>query len=230
MGFQGQNSKRVLAIIPAYNEAGYIEAIVKKTRPYTDQVVVVDDGSSDQTAEYAIQAGAHVIIHKHNGGYGEAIKSGLNEAKSLQADIVVTIDGDGQHDPREIPSIVKPILDGRADIVIGSRFLDHHNNVPAYREFGIKVITGLYNAFSSMKVSDAQSGFRAYNEKALSLLLPLRETGMSISIEIIIKARRLGLRMAEAPITVVYHGESSTINPVTHGLGVALSTIRQRIG
>jgi glycosyltransferase involved in cell wall biosynthesis len=219
---------KILATIPAYNEAGYIEAIIKKTQQYVDQVIVIDDGSGDETSRYAVRAGADVVLHEHNRGYGEAIKSCLDAANRLFADIVVTMDGDDQHDPQEIPAIISPIITGQADIVIGSRFLNNLNNVPAYRKFGIKVITGLYNVFSSMKVTDAQSGFRAYNKKALTLLLPLQETGMSISTEIIIKARKLGLRVVEVPITVVYHGESSTINPVTHGLSVAMATISQR--
>ena len=219
---------KILVTIPAYNEAGYIEAIIKKTQQYVDQVVVVDDGSSDETSRYAAGAGADVVLHEHNKGYGEAIRSCLDAANRLLADIVVTMDGDGQHDPQEIQAIISPIVIGQADIVIGSRFLNNLNEVPAYRKFGIKVITGLFNVFSSMKVSDAQSGFRAYNKKALALLLPLQETGMSISTEIIIKARKLGLRVVEVPITVVYHGDSSTFNPVVHGLSVAMATISQR--
>jgi GT2 family glycosyltransferase len=225
---ESPSQPRILATIPAYNEAGYIEAIIKKTQQYVDRVVVVDDGSSDGTSRYAARAGADVVLHEPNKGYGEAIKSCFDAANRLFADIVVTMDGDGQHDPQDLPAIIGPIMAGQADIVIGSRFLNNNNRVPAYRKLGIKAITGLYNVFSSMKMSDAQSGFRAYNKKALALLLPLQEKGMPISTEIIIKARKLGLRVVEVPITVIYHGESSTINPVAHGLSVAMATIRQR--
>lgn len=220
---------KIIAAIPAYNEADHIREIVTKTGKYVDQVIVVDDGSGDGTGKKATKAGAFVVNHRQNRGYGGALKSCLEKSWMLDADVLVVLDADGQHLPEEIPLVTQPVLDGRADIVIGSRFLNNHNNVPRYRKFGIDVITWLYNAGSPVKVSDAQSGFRAYSKKALDLLLPLREDGMAISIEIIIKARKLGLRMCEAPITCLYIEGSSTLNPVVHGVSVAMSTVVQRV-
>jgi glycosyltransferase involved in cell wall biosynthesis len=227
-GVELRPNPKIAVAIPAYNVAGHIETVIKKTQQCVRRVIVVDDGSRDETSQCAARAGADIVLHEHNRGYGGAIKSGLEAANRALVDIVVTLDGDGQHDPREIPAIIRPIVTGQADIVIGSRFLDHRSSMPVYRQFGIKVITGLYNAFSSVKLTDAQSGFRAYNQKALSLLLPLQENGMAISTEIIIKARKLGLRMLEVPITITYHEDSSTLHPVAHGLSVALATIIQR--
>jgi glycosyltransferase involved in cell wall biosynthesis len=220
---------KIIAAIPAYNEARHIEEIVSKTLRYVGQVIVVDDGSEDGTGERARGAGADVVTHRHNRGYGGALKSCLEKGREQDADVLVLLDADGQHIPNEVPKVAWPVLEGRADIVIGSRFLNNHNNVPRYRKFGIDVITWLFNAGSSVKVSDAQSGFRAYSKRALDMLLPLEEEGMSISMEIIIKARKLGLRMCEVPITCLYIEGSSTLNPVVHGVSVAMLTLVQRV-
>jgi len=229
LALQQEPKPKIIAAIPAYNEAKHIQEIVTKTLRYVDQVIVVDDGSVDGTGERAKRAGADVIRHKQNRGYGAALKSCLEKGKAENADVLVLLDADGQHLPEEIPLIIQPVLNGWADVVIGSRFLSNHNEVPNYRKFGISVITWLYNTGSPVKVTDAQSGFRAYSKKALDMLLPLQEEGMSISIEIIIKARKLGLRMYEVPITCLYIEGSSTYNPVVHGLSVAIATVMQRV-
>jgi len=220
---------KIIAAIPAYNEAKHIEEIVSKTLRYVAQVIVVDDGSEDGTGERAKRAGATVVRHQQNRGYGGALKSCLEKGREQGADALVLLDADGQHLPEEIPLVARSLLEGNADIVIGSRFLNNHNRVPRYRKFGIDVITWLYNAGSPVKVTDAQSGFRAYSKKSLELLLPLQREGMSISMEIIIKARKLGLRIGEAPITCLYIDGSSTLNPVVHGVSVAMSTVVQRM-
>lgn len=220
---------KIIAAIPAYNEERHIEEIVTKTLQYVDEVIVVDDGSTDRTGERAERAGADLVTHRQNRGYGGALKSCLEKGREQGADVLVLLDADGQHLPDEVLKVARPVAEGRADIVIGSRFLNNHNDVPRYRKFGIDVITWLFNAMSSVKVSDAQSGFRAYSKKALDMLLPLEEEGMSISMEIIIKARKLGLRMCEVPITCLYIEGSSTYNPVVHGVSVAMSTVLQRV-
>jgi len=221
--------QKIIAAIPAYNEAKYIGQVVRQTTKYVHQVIVVDDGSTDETAQVAKTAGATVIRHEINQNYGGAIKSCFKAARKLAADILVTIDGDGQHNATEIPLLITPVIKGEADIVIGSRFLNGHNGIPRYRKFGIDVITWLYNFGSSIKLSDAQCGFRAYNKKALDNLLSLKENKMAISVETIIKARKYGLTMYEAPVSCIYHAQSSTLNPVTHGLSVALATVRHRL-
>jgi len=226
----GQNPRpKIIAAIPAYNEAKYIGQVVRQTKKYVHQVIVVDDGSTDETAKEAKTAGAAVIRHEINQNYGGAIKSCFKAARKLAADILVTIDGDGQHNATEIPLLITPVIKGEADIVIGSRFLNGHNGIPRYRKFGIDVITWLYNFGSSVKLSDTQSGFRVYNKKALESITYLQDNKMAISVETIVKARKANLVMREVPISCKYHAQSSTLNPVTHGLSVALAAVKYRL-
>ena len=218
---------RVVAVIPCYNTEFHIAEVVTKCLPHVDQVIVVDDGSTDDTAEVARKAGAKVISHERNMGYGGAIKTGFREAQRNGNDIIVTIDGDGQHNPNEIPLLLEPILGGEADLVIGSRFLSNNHNMPNYRNFGIRVITWLWNVFSKIKVSDSQSGFRTYN-KALFKDLTLSENGMSISIEILEKARKKGVTITEVPVSCHYTHSTISLNAIKHGLMVSLSVMRIR--
>jgi glycosyltransferase involved in cell wall biosynthesis len=177
----------------------------------------------------AERAGALVIRHKVNQRYGGAINTCFEVARQMNSEVLVTIDGDGQHDAGDIPSVLAPIQAGEADIVIGSRFLDKANRVPLYRKFGIGVITLLCNIGCKTKVSDAQSGFRAYSWKAIRALGNLKDNDMAISVEMLIKARRKCLKVVEVPISVQYHAESSTQNPIRHGLSVALATVQYRL-
>jgi glycosyltransferase involved in cell wall biosynthesis len=218
---------KVVACIPAYNEEHTIAKVVLKAMRYVDKVVVCDDGSTDMTCEIAERLGAIVVRHGKNMGYGAAISSLFKKARELDADIMVTLDADGQHNPDDIPRLVKPIVDGEADVVIGSRFLEDESKrlVPKYRRFGIKVITSLSKAFSYKELSDAQSGFRAYSRRALELLKPT-EQGMGVSTEILVKARQFNLKVLEVPVKITYDEYSSTQNPVRHGLDVVLSTIK----
>ncbi|MFC1898785.1 glycosyltransferase family 2 protein [Chloroflexota bacterium] len=218
---------RVVAIVPCYNTESHIAEVVAKCLPHVDQVIVVDDGSTDDTAEVAKKAGAKVISHDRNMGYGVAINACFEAAKANAADILVILDGDGQHNPDEIPSLLEPILGGETDLVIGSRFLSNNHNMPSYRNFGIRVITWLWNVFSKIKVSDSQSGFRTYN-KTLFKNLTLSENGMSISIEILEKARRKGLTITEVPISCRYTHSTISLNAIKHGLMVSLSVVRIR--
>jgi len=219
---------RILAAIPCLNTEAFITGLVSEAAKYVDRVVVIDDGSSDNTAQAAEAAGATVISHAINRGYGEAIKSCFRAAKESDADILVILDGDGQHKPDEINLLVEPIIQGKADLTIGSRFCSHKNGVPGYRQFGIKTITWLFNFGSKTKVTDSQSGFRAYNRKVYSSL-HVSENGMSISIEALEEARKNGAVIKEVPIICFY--TPSKLNPYAfkHGLGVALAVIKIRL-
>jgi glycosyltransferase involved in cell wall biosynthesis len=219
---------RVIVGIPAYNEGQFIGEIVLKCREFADDVIVVDDGSTDDTAKVAKTAGASVIIREINGGAGEATKSCFEEARRKGARVLVTLDGDGQHNPEEITQVVAPVLAGRADLVICSRFLTNHSTIPRYRRFGINVITWLYDIGHDFKISDAQSCFRAYGEKALQSL-DIKEQGFAFSVELLIKARQRGLTIIEVPISCVYHTASHSANPLLHGIGVALAVIKLRL-
>ena len=218
---------KIVAVIPCLNEARFISDVVLKTIKHVDRVIVIDDGSKDSTALLARDAGAEVISHTFNQGAGAATRTGFVAAIKYGADIVVTLDGDGQHNPDEIPLIVEPVLDGKADLVIGSRFLAEAK-VSFYRKFGIDVITFLYNAGQRAKINDAQSGFRAYSRKAVDCI-DITYPGFGFSIETLVQVRKYGLTICEAPVTCIYHDSSSTENPVTHGLGVAWSVIWLRL-
>ena len=217
----------IVACIPAYNEEDTIAKIILLTKKYVDKVIVCDDGSTDLTGEIAVGLSALLIKHTQRKGYGAAVRSLFNKAIKLGADLVVTLDGDGQHNPDELPMLIEPILQGNADMVIGSRFIDENaNDVPRLRRIGIGAITRLTSIASGVKIHDAQSGFRAYSKKAIKLL-ELTEDGMGASTEILLKAYGKDLRIVELPITVRYEGlDTSTHHPLTHGMSVVTSIIK----
>jgi len=219
---------KILAAIPCYNEEATIGSVVLKAKRHVDEVLVIDDGSVDDTARVAEEAGAKVIKHGGNRGYGAAIQNCFKYAKENDFDIMVILDGDGQHNPDEISVVIEPILERKADISVGSRFLkeEHKNNVPLYRRFGIHVITWLTNLGSkkTRRVIDAQSGFRGYSRKAIEKL-DLKDEGMGVSTEILLQARKRKLTIKEVPVGCRYDVEGSTEGSVKHGLGVVISII-----
>ena len=222
---KNSNILKITIGIPAYNEEKNIASIIIKLKKITDSIIVCDDGSSDMTSDISKNLGAIVITHKKNMGYGVAINSIFQKAKELNIDLLVTFDADGQHRVEDIEKVVEPIKNNTADLVIGSRFLDKKSNVPNYRKIGIKVITKITNASIKKKLTDSQSGFRAYNKQVLSQISP-SDIGMGISTEILIKSSSKGLRIMEVPVTILYSGDTSTHNPVSHGTSVLLSTIK----
>ena len=211
--------------IPAYNEEKNIAKIIVQLKKVADQILVCDDGSTDSTSEIAESLGAIVIKHPKNLGYGSAIRSIFLKSREINAEILVTIDADGQHKIEDVKKVTKPIVDGQADISIGSRFLEEGDNAPKYRKLGINIITKVTNSSLSEKITDAQSGFRAYNNKVLQSLTP-SDSGMGISTEILIKSSNLGLKIAEVPTEIQYEGETSSQNPVSHGTEVLMSTLK----
>lgn len=218
---------KILVCIPAFNEAKNIAEIIFKSRKYVSDIIVYDDGSTDDTSEVARSAGASVIRNTENKGYGVAVRSLFQAAKEYDADIMVILDSDGQHDPEEIPALIEPLKQG-FDIVIGSRFLKHNEKqkIPRYRALGIKAITRLTQAASYNGITDSQSGFRAYNKNALSKIF-LFEDGMAVSTEILMRASEKKLLVTEVPITISYDvKDGSTHNPITHGIGVAYSVFQ----
>ena len=211
--------------IPAFNEEKNIASIIMKLKKVTDHIIVCNDGSTDMTEEISKELDVIVINHSRNMGYGSAIRSIFLKAKELQADILVTFDADGQHRVEDIQSVTQPIIDNKADIVIGSRFLENKSDIPEYRKFGIKVITKITNSSLKEKLTDSQSGFRAYSKNVLKDVTP-SESGMGVSTEILIKASNAGHKIAEVPITIMYGSDTSTHNPVSHGTSVLFSTIK----
>jgi len=212
--------------IPAFNEEKNIAKIIVKLKKIYDEIIVCNDGSTDLTGEIAENLGVIVINHKQNLGYGAGINSIIKKSKEIDTDILVTFDADGQHKVEDVKKVIEPIKNGDADLVIGSRFLSKtKEKIPGYRKIGINIITKVTNAGLKKKITDSQSGFRAYSKDLISKL-DISDMGMGISTEILIKTNSLGFRIAEIPITILYEGKTSTQNPISHGTSVLFSTIK----
>ncbi len=218
---------RVVSCIPAKDEEGTIARVVVRAMRHVEKVFICDDGSADMTGEIAKRLGGEVLRHKRNMGYGAAIATLFDRVREEDFDVAVTLDADGQHDPDDIPRLVEPLLKGEADIVVGSRFLgEGSDGTPRYRRKGVKAITDLSTRASHMGLTDAQSGFRAYSRRALSLVRP-SEMGMGASTEILLKAHDAMLRVMEVPVEVGYDTNSHNLNPLYQGVDVVLSTVKQ---
>lgn len=214
----------VVILIPAYNEERFIGSVVLKARRLGAEIVVVDDGSTDATAEIAEAAGAMVIRHAVNQGKGSALNTGFRFARERGAAIVVTIDGDGQHLPEEMDAVIAPIESGAADIVVGSRYLESTSEVPRHRVWGHRAFNALTNGASGVAVTDSQSGFRAFSERALTAFA-FQSTGFSVESEMQFLAKEHGLRVAEVPITIRYSDQPKR-NVIIHGLLVLNGVLR----
>ncbi len=214
-----------IACIPAHNEEGTIGEIVALASRHVDLVAVCDDGSDDETAQLAKDAGAVVISHERNRGYGAAIASLFDYARTQDADTLTTLDGDGQHDPGQIPALLDALSRHKVDVALGSRFADDSTDAPGYRKRGIKIITSVSNYGTDFKVSDSQSGFRSYAKTAIAAIHPTEED-MAASTEILLKISNKGLSLAEVPISVSYGGDTSEQNAVSHGASVVANTLK----
>jgi glycosyltransferase involved in cell wall biosynthesis len=218
--------QNITVVLPAYNEEVAIGSIVLLTCKYADNVIVVDDGSSDRTADVARKAGAEVIVHEVNKGKGRALKTGFTAAVALGADIIVTMDSDGQHNPADIPKLVEPILKGEADMVNGSRYLNGlDKNTPAYRRVGQTILDEVTNLNSGLHITDSQSGFRAFAASTKGVFR-FTAKGMAIESEMLADAGRHGLRITEVEISVRYDVDGSTENPIKHGFGVLMMVLK----
>ena len=217
---------KVIIGIPAFNEEKNIAVLIIQLKKIADKIIVCNDGSTDLTSKIAEELGATVVNHEKNLGYGAAIRSIFLKSKNLDGDILVTFDADGQHRIEDVNRVIDPIINGESDLVIGSRFLDEsEKEVPKYRKVGINVLTKITNATIKKQLTDSQSGFRAYSKKVLDELNP-SELGMGISTEILIKASARNFRISEVPIKIIYNGDTSTHNPISHGSSVLFSTIK----
>ncbi|OGN87971.1 MAG: hypothetical protein A2158_02380 [Chloroflexi bacterium RBG_13_46_14] len=207
---------KIIIGLPAYNEERAIAGVVLQAKEYADMVIVVNDGSVDNTARIARLAGAEVVEHGVNKGYGAAIQTILAEAGKRNADILVIIDADAQHNPDEIPRLIDAVMSG-SDVVVGSRKLQK-DVIPGYRRFGQSILAKFTNIAARQNLSDTESGFRAYSKKAITEM-KLSQKGMAISAEIISEASHKGLKISEVPISVSYDDVTSSQNPILHGLG-----------
>ncbi|MFA6907804.1 MAG: glycosyltransferase family 2 protein [Candidatus Micrarchaeia archaeon] len=209
-------SGKIVIFIPAYNEGRTIGSAVLLARKYGD-VYVIDDGSSDRTAQVAREAGATVMAHRKNMGYGAALKSALAAARKMDASAFVFMDADGQHDAGEIPAVAAPVLEGRADLCQGSRFLGKFVSAPAGRREGVAFINKLTSAQNGKKEVDAQCGFRAISKKAAGMIA-VGADGYAGCAEMVASAQHAGLRVAEVPVHVRYFSERN--NPFQQGAGL----------
>ncbi len=220
---------KVVAIIPCRDEEGTIGGIVARVLKQVDEVIVVDNCSLDNTGVVAGNAGA-IVLRVDAKGAGVATSRGFGFLNCLDAGVVVTLDGDGQHDPDELPKVIKPILDGKADLVIGSRFMGG-NSAKGHRMWGNRIIRWLYNVGATVKVSDAQSCYRAHSRKVLGDI-SLEDADFGFSVEMLIKARVRHHRIAEVPIRCIYHRDyrqNSTLGPLQHGLQVIAALLKWRL-
>lgn len=220
------SSPLIVALIPAYNEEKNIAEVIGQTREFAGRVLVCDDGSTDSTYHISLVSGAEVIKHRRNVGYGAALRSLFLKGVSIPAEAFVTIDSDGQHDSKFIPALTQAILDGEADLVIGSRFLsDRFDFTPPHRKVAIKLITRLFDLRGHSEFTDLQSGFRAYSRKALAVTCPTR-TGMGASTEIMMRAVKSKLKIREIPVPIYYRGEQpSALTSILQFLDVLSSTL-----
>lgn len=198
-------AKTVFCIIPALNEQAHISQVVAGVKPAVDRVIVVDDGSVDDTSALARAAGATVLRHIFNRGQGAALRTGTRYALEEGAEIVVHFDADGQFLVEDIAQVTAPLQAGQADIVFGSRFLGTKLDMPFLKLRVFMPLARLVNRlFLGVTLTDPQSGFRAFTAAAAPRL-DWQQDGMAHASEILGLAARSGLRVAEVPITVVYH-------------------------
>jgi len=206
-----------LAVLPAYNEERTIGSAVALIKNYVDEVIVIDDGSTDRTAAIAEASGASVVTQP-NQGYGGAIQTGFQIALSTSASFIVLLDADLQHDPSDIPMMLEPLIDGRADVATGNRFIASGVETPRFRRFGQGLITTLNNTTGGARTSDSQNGFRAFTREALSVL-NVHSKGMGFASEMFYAIKDADLRMVEVA-TKVNYAEPPKRSVLAHGIEV----------
>ncbi len=202
---------KIVVVMPSYNEEKVIARVVKEVKEKIPDVIAVDDGSTDQTGIVANEAGAKVLKHFLNRGQGAALQTGINFALAQGAEVIVTFDADGQHNPSDIDRVVKPLLLGEAQVVLGSRFLKSENgyqktdisSIPLVKVIVLKFAAWFTRLYTGLKVTDAHNGFRALSRNAAELI-EIRQDGMAHASEIIEQIKKHNLRFVEVPVQIVY--------------------------
>jgi glycosyltransferase involved in cell wall biosynthesis len=203
------NENGIIALIPAYNEERFIAAVVRGALKHL-HVVVIDDGSTDRTAEIAEQAGAEVIRQPVNGGKGAALNTGFDLAVKRNMEAAITLDADGQHDPDEIPLFIEAFRAGKGDLIIGQRSFAE---MPAKNQFGNRVGTWLLTQAMGQPVPDNQSGYRLLNQAVMHTCKP-SSTRFEAEVEILLRAQMAGFRLAWVPIKTIYNDKVSHFHPL----------------
>ncbi len=199
---------KILAVIPSYDVAKYIEKVINDTRKYLDDILVVDDGSSDDTYEIALSCDVHVIRHKGNIGKGSALKTGFAYAIKNDYKLVITLDGDGQHNPKYIPDFISAYENTGADLIIGSRESDKAD-MPFPRRCSNILTSRILSGFLHTKIEDSQSGYRLIRTNLLKKI-KLISKNYQLETEIIIKAVKAGFKVGFVPIKVIYGPKFNT--------------------
>jgi len=201
-----KTDSRIAILVPAYNEERTVGSLVLSAKKY-GTVIVADDGSGDRTVEVAKAAGATVITHPKNMGYGAALKTLVRAGLATGADVFVFIDADYQHDPEEIPKVAAPVMEGKSGVCVGSRFLGKMVNQPAYRKEGVRLLNGISKIQAGGKETvDFQCGFRAFSRKALADA-KISEDGYGGGAEMLASAIRNGATVMQVPVTIRYYGK-----------------------
>ncbi|MHA1800047.1 MAG: glycosyltransferase family 2 protein [Candidatus Helarchaeota archaeon] len=222
---------KISIVIPAYNEEKTIGELIKGIccKFNSDsELIIVDDGSTDRTSECANINGTKIIRNERNLGYGGALIRGINHATG---DIIVTIDGDAQNKPEEINRLIRPILRGEADFVVGSRHLGTANApIPLFKKMAERVVYYIIKFVLRTEITYSQSGFRAIKRKVLNAIMPLTEKKFAFSMDILIKAIKKGFRVKEVPITIMArpHG-NSRVNVLKDGIRIVWVLIKNII-
>ncbi len=235
MNREGKGTFKTMVAIPAYNEEISIGSMVALSKKYADIVLVIDDGSKDRTSEIAESLGAVVIRHRTNHGKAWAVRSAFKAARKSGVDALVLVDGDGQHDPGDIPRFVNPIKKGKAHVVLGSRFIDKEGTkeMPGHRKAGNLVLSGTTSLSALKWVSDSQCGYRSFSKKTFGKFSFNEKDGFGVESSMIVEASRMKFRIIEIPVTCKYDGlkGAHTRGPLGHGLMVLtfiLGMVRDR--
>jgi len=200
---------KLLIILPALNEAKVLGSVLTEVKtaatklPIQTEICVVDDGSWDQTAIVARKAQVTVLTHVINRGLGASLSTGLEYAKQIQADFAITMDSDGQHDPNDINTVLKPLINKQADVVIGSRLLQATGHMPLLRQLNNQAFNLLTRILFGVITTDSLSGFRGFGKKAIQLI-KLKTERMEVSNEFFTEIKRHHLKYSEVPIKVIY--------------------------
>jgi glycosyltransferase involved in cell wall biosynthesis len=200
---------KVCCIIPAYQESRAIDQVIRIAQKYCTHVVVVDDGSTDNTAKIAQDNGATVLRHPTNLGKGAALRTGFDYTVKKQYDVMITLDGDLQHNPHSIPRFLDKIKQGY-DLIVGSRYQTQSEDMPFARKLSNLITTTVLRVFFKVPVTDSQSGYRAFKRRVLETI-PVRDNGFAAETEILIDAQRAGFLISEVPIATSYGDEESKI-------------------
>lgn len=203
---------KICVVIPTYNEAESIASIIGRIRQQKLEVVVVDDGSQDNTAEIAKNNGAIVLCNQINEGKGASLAKGFRYVLGKDFDAIITMDGDGQHLPEEIPYFIRLATYSNSGLFIGNR-MSKRKNMPYIRVFANKLMSWIISLAAKQNIPDTQCGFRLIKREVLEKI-NLRTFKYETESEIIIKASRLGYKIESVPIKTIYEGEKSQINPI----------------